>query len=144
MTTQDVRKVHCDRCKRVEEKPIFEPSFSVAGGVTNLQPQTWTGTIPTPAFTALILEEGSIGTGNHIPAVPRKVEFVDLCEPCRRTISALLEQIGKKIDGLSPERKPREAKKKEAASSSKAASQNHSAATGSASGKGLSTGIRSS
>jgi hypothetical protein len=146
MTTLAVRKVHCDRCKRVEEKPLFEES-APPGGVTNVLPKTWTGTVPAITFTATILEESS--TVNML-STPRTVSFQDLCGPCRRTISALLEQIGKKIDGLSPERAPREAKKKEVASSSKATSPNHSASTshsaaaGSTSGKALSTGMRSS
>ena len=33
-----------------------------------------------------------------------RVVFEDLCTPCRRTVHALLEQIGKKIEGLSPDR----------------------------------------
>src|SRR5580698_7462368 len=35
-----------------------------------------------------------------------QVKFSDLCAPCIRAVSALLQQIGKKIDGMSPDRKP--------------------------------------
>lgn len=122
MTTEQVNKMHCDRCKRVEEKPVFAPLPTAAvaplPSVTNFEPQVWTGMTPTPAFTATIYEE-SPKFGD--PPKARIVSFQDLCAPCKRTVSALLEQIGKKIDGLSPERKERAAKK-EVASSSKATS----------------------
>jgi hypothetical protein len=35
-----------------------------------------------------------------------QVQFKDLCTPCLKTVKNHLEQIGKKIDGLSPDRKP--------------------------------------
>ena len=35
-----------------------------------------------------------------------KVTFEDLCSPCGRAVKALLTQVGKKIEGLSPDRKP--------------------------------------
>jgi hypothetical protein len=38
------------------------------------------------------------------------VQFQDLCTPCKRTIKALLEQVGKKIEGVSPDRKAVEKK----------------------------------
>lgn len=47
---------------------------------------------------------------------PVMVSFEDLCSPCGRAVHALLKQVGKQIDGHSPDRKPREAKKKEEAS----------------------------
>lgn len=34
------------------------------------------------------------------------VQFKDLCTPCLKTVKNHLEAIGKKIDGLSPDRKP--------------------------------------
>jgi len=34
-----------------------------------------------------------------------EVSFEDLCTPCRRTIRAVLDQIGKRVKGLSPDRK---------------------------------------
>lgn len=34
-----------------------------------------------------------------------RVQFNDLCTPCQKTVKNHLEQIGKKIDGLSPDRK---------------------------------------
>jgi len=34
-----------------------------------------------------------------------KVTFEDLCSPCGRAVKALLTQVGKKIEGLSPDRK---------------------------------------
>ena len=33
------------------------------------------------------------------------VSFEDLCNPCGRAVKALLTQVGKKIEGLSPDRK---------------------------------------
>jgi hypothetical protein len=64
-----------------------------------------------------------------------EVRFQDLCTPCRRTIRALLEQVGKKIEGVSPDRKPaekkaapkksREAKEKTAASHAQPSEPNH-------------------
>lgn len=35
------------------------------------------------------------------------VNFQDLCGPCAKTVRGLLEAIGKRIVGLSPDRKPR-------------------------------------
>jgi hypothetical protein len=34
-----------------------------------------------------------------------KAQFKDLCTPCMQTVKNHLEQIGKKIEGLSPDRK---------------------------------------
>lgn len=47
-----------------------------------------------------------------------KVSFEDLCGPCGRAVKALLTQVGKKIEGLSPDRK-QNAKPKPVASEAK-------------------------
>lgn len=156
MSTQNVIKVRCDRCTRVEEKPIPEPVFfgnpAAAGGLPTVNAQTVMSTTvlgapPVPAFDATLLVDDSDGESKKHKAAQFK--FQDLCGPCQRTVHALLEQIGKKIDGLSPDRKVSGARKKKAApleraASSSSSSPHHSAATAGTSSKGLSTGTRSS
>jgi hypothetical protein len=39
-----------------------------------------------------------------LQAAPVKVRFEDLCAPCQRSVKSLLEQIGKRIEGVSPDR----------------------------------------
>jgi hypothetical protein len=61
-----------------------------------------------------------------------EVRFPDLCGPCKKTIKALLEQIGKRIEGVSPDRKPTEKKaaaaKKAPAAKEKVPAPSHGAA----------------
>jgi hypothetical protein len=152
---ENVRKIHCDRCTRVEEKPVPSPMVGLnpaaAGGLptVNQQPLMQTmvlGGLPMPAFEATLLVDDSNGESKKHKAVQFK--FQDLCEPCQRTVQALLYQIGKKIDGLSPDRKERGAKKGaaplERAAPSTTSSPRHSAANAGSSSKGLATGTRSS
>jgi hypothetical protein len=40
------------------------------------------------------------------------VTFDDLCSPCGRAVKGLLAQVGKQIEGQSPDRAPRAASKK--------------------------------
>jgi hypothetical protein len=47
---------------------------------------------------------GNLGEGEDMLLV----QFMDLCTPCLKTVKNHLEAIGKKIDGLSPDRKPGE------------------------------------
>ena len=65
--------------------------------------------------TGNILEVKLAADGPKHPEL--KVAFEDLCEPCLRSVRALLESVGKKIEGLSPDRKAStdkpEAKKEE-------------------------------
>lgn len=57
-----------------------------------------------PAFFALLTPGGDSNSDTH------KVSFEDLCSPCTRAVKALMQQVGKKIEGMSPDRKPREKK----------------------------------
>jgi hypothetical protein len=40
-----------------------------------------------------------------LDGVKTETIFDDLCSPCARAVKALLMQVGKKIEGLSPDRK---------------------------------------
>lgn len=71
---RQVLEVQCSRCARVETVPSEKAAEKVEHHV----------------FEARLGE--------------MKVEFEDLCTPCQRTVHALLEQIGRKIDGVSPAR----------------------------------------
>lgn len=72
------------------------------------------------------------------------IRFQDLCTPCKRTIKALLEQVGKKIDGVSPDRKTekkparkREATEKGDAPAHRSITDGHSAAGAKATAAGV-------
>lgn len=82
MARRVVVEVQCSRCDRKEfreEPPITKESPSVP----MVQPR------------AAVIELS--GT--------RVVEFEDLCKPCLEAVTTHIEAIGKKIKGLSPERK---------------------------------------
>jgi hypothetical protein len=86
--------------------------------------------IPLPVFAATLRGGGVLGVIT--------VSFEDLCGPCHRTVRALLDQISKRIDGVSPDRKA--APKKPAAKEKGAANgatphPTHSAAAGSPAAK---------
>ena len=142
MATSNVTKVHCDRCARVEEKPVLDPMTLMnpvaQGGLqqptVNLPAQVVTlHSPPKPAFEATLLVDDQDGKSKEHQA--GHVKFQDLCGPCQRTVQALLYQIGKKIDGLSPDRKEAGAKKKAAPlerAASSSPSPHHSAAAGNA------------
>jgi hypothetical protein len=85
MARKSVIEVACARCERVEHRA------SVKDGEASTPPVL---------LATLWAEDDS----------PLKVSFDDLCTPCIRTVRALLEQIGKKIEGVSPDRqaKPKE------------------------------------
>jgi len=121
MSTQNVIKVRCDRCQRIEEKPAIDPPqfLNPTAGMNTQLPVTVL-TPPSPAFEGKLMLRAAGETDEH----PCFVKFQDLCEPCRRTVSSLLDQIGRRIDGLSPDRKvaKRGAKKEVAAVSSSATS----------------------
>jgi hypothetical protein len=149
MSQQNVIKIGCDRCKRVEERATPDPLMflnpAVAHGhtVNPSLPQPMVLNSPSPAFEASLMVDDSDKEGTQHPMM---VRFQDLCGPCRRSVRALLEQIGKKIDGLSPDRV---AKKGEAGPSSRPASRSstsspHHSAAGANSSKAVSTGTRSS
>jgi hypothetical protein len=103
MARKLVFETKCSRCDRTEtqEAPKDAPAYTDEGEV----------------FYGIL----SDGLG---PTV--EVKFEDLCSPCKRTIRAVLEHVGKRIEGLSPDRKaekkPRVAKKK---AEEKAATQQH-------------------
>lgn len=88
MARTQVVEVDCSRCERKETQP---PSTGTVAGADSVG-----------QFEAVLRLTGTTG---HI-----KVTFEDLCGPCQRTVHSLLEQIGKRIEGVSPDRKPKEAK----------------------------------
>lgn len=69
-----VLEIQCDRCTRSEERVITESS----------------GELAERAFTGMMFG--------------MTVRFDDLCTPCLRTVKNHLEQIGKKLEGVSPDR----------------------------------------
>jgi hypothetical protein len=92
MGRRQVVEIQCSRCDRTETQP---------------------GKLETTPPHVLLAE--LVGNDGEDKVI---VKFEDLCTPCRRTVKALLEQIGKRIDGLSPDRHtkpaPAPAKKPEA------------------------------
>jgi hypothetical protein len=97
MARRQVVEVQCSRCERTETREFDAAVKEV-----------------TPQFTAkLVVTEGAA----------RTVEFEDLCGPCMRSIRALLDQAGKKIEGVSPDRAaaPKDKKKEPAEQASKPA-----------------------
>lgn len=81
MATEMTMSVTCDRCARVETRPLPEK-----------HPATHDRA---PSFSATIRPLGE---------QPRNVAIVDLCEPCMRTVSNLLAGIEKKVEKKSPDR----------------------------------------
>lgn len=77
-----VMELECDRCKRVE---VIDKDTA-----TNLS----------TSDPVLSLKLNDALGGTH-----KEVMFIDLCSPCRHAVTQLVEQIGKKIDGKSPDRK---------------------------------------
>ena len=55
-------------------------------------------------------ESSSFGAELIVDGLRTVVKFDDLCSPCGRAVKSALLSIGKKIEGLSPDRKPRTAK----------------------------------
>jgi hypothetical protein len=100
------------QCSRCDRKEMQEPSQE------ELQEELAAGD-KAPGLEDALSFYASLGS--------TEVKFKDLCTPCRRTITAVLEQVGKRIDGVSPDRKqvekkafakkPQEAKGKTAAPS---------------------------
>lgn len=79
MARNQVVRIQCDRCTRIEHVEVAGAEPGSSG----------------PVFTAQFTDE----FGDSI-----KCFFGDLCQPCARTVRNHLEQIGKKIDGPSPDR----------------------------------------
>ena len=91
MARKQVVEVQCDRCTRIEHRT--EDVRELPGEGSNPPRKTFQADLVVPhpekASTNLL----------------KRVEFEDLCGPCRSTVQQHLEQIGKKIDGMSPDRK---------------------------------------
>lgn len=98
MARRQVVEVQCSRCDRVEVQELD----------TSIQPADQPEESPAAQLRATLYQAGEKNA--------LVVKFEDLCTPCQRTVRALLEQIGKRIDGVSPDREQRakepEAKKK--------------------------------
>jgi hypothetical protein len=93
-----VIETSCSRCARVEtvspvqSSPATDPDTQASQGSET----------PEPAFKALLVVNG----------VRTAVTFDDLCSPCGRAVKGLLAQVGKQIEGQSPDRKATRASKK--------------------------------
>lgn len=83
MARKAVVEVQCDRCTRVEHRGV--DTDNVGHHVKDA------------VFSAYM-------------AGAAPVTFQDLCAPCFRAVANHLEAIGKKIDGLSPDRQEKPAK----------------------------------
>jgi len=82
MAKRPVIEVQCGRCARTEYREVPENHPTTKPGDLVVQ---------SPAFFAVL--EGTF-----------KVSFEDLCTPCINTVRGHLEQIAKKIEGVSPVR----------------------------------------
>lgn len=105
-----VIEVQCSRCARVEHKDL-----------------TLTDTDElTPLFEAKLFPPISGSEGARV------IKFEDLCGPCYQTVVSLVDQIGAKLKGSSPDRTDRkdraEGKKKEPAPKAPAPPPAHTAA----------------
>jgi hypothetical protein len=80
MGRKQVVEIQCSRCSRTETQ---EGKLE---------------TTPPHVFSATLL----FGEADTTRV---EVKFEDLCTPCRRTVNALLGQIAKRIEGVSPDRK---------------------------------------
>lgn len=92
MAKRQVEEVACTRCDRTEYRPIEESNVDADPLVV-------------AAFEATLM----------LPDGPMKINFADLCTPCKSTVAGHLSQIGKKIEGVSPMRQKNGAKKKQEA-----------------------------
>lgn len=97
MARRQVVEVECSRCERKETQEV-----------ELIVPEGATASETADQFRAVLYMGGSSVV---------TVRFEDLCTPCQRTIKGLLEQAGKKIEGVSPDRvtKPKATKKGEPA-----------------------------
>jgi hypothetical protein len=91
-------EIQCSRCDRTEHRPLEGEPLRDDTDDEGKRPA---------AFAGMLVVCGDSG-----PAKLQEVKFEDLCGPCTRTIAALLQQIGKRIEGVSPDRKAPPAKKK--------------------------------
>jgi hypothetical protein len=83
MARKQVVQIQCDRCTRTETRDITKQDLHAPEGKNKVL-----------TFGAQLTD----------PAGPLEVMFEDLCTPCMRTVRNHLEQIGKKMDGPSPDR----------------------------------------
>src|SRR4051812_43534921 len=92
-----VVEVQCSRCDRKETREHDakrDADLAAPQHVRDADPHK-------NAFEALLWPEAG-------PSVA--VRFEDLCAPCERSVRALVEQIGKKVKGMSPDRVVKEEK----------------------------------
>jgi hypothetical protein len=89
MARKQVVEIRCSRCERTE---TVEPTIMMEGKTHVM-------------FTASLIVDPATET-------TKQVQFEDLCGPCRRTVFSLLEQVDKRIEGVSPDRVPGARKKK--------------------------------
>ncbi len=84
MATELMMQVKCDRCERLETRPVKEETKRIAEGSAVKQ------------FSAtLVSSDGK----------SRTIEIGDLCGPCENTIANHLAAIEKKVEKKSPDRK---------------------------------------
>ncbi len=83
MSRREVVEVHCDRCPRIEYKgrPKVDPSKA-------------------PVLIRTVALEARLNDYS--------ISFNDLCGPCAKAVSQYIEQIGKKLTSMSPDRADKE------------------------------------
>lgn len=89
MPRQQMIEIQCSRCDRKEYRPAENEPKDVDDAKSY------------PTFMAHL----------HLGSKEVHVAFEDLCDPCGRTVASLLKQVGKHIEGVSPDRKAPTAKK---------------------------------
>lgn len=84
MASELMMQVKCDRCERLETRPVTEETKRIAEGSAVRQ------------FAALLVSS----SGKE-----HKVTIGDLCGPCENTVMNHLAAIEKKVEKKSPDRK---------------------------------------
>ena len=95
-----VIETSCSRCARVETLlpvPSFQAGLDIQASPDSAIPEG-------PAFKAELFVNG----------IRTSVVFEDLCTPCGRAVKGLMAQVGKQIEGQSPDRKTARAANKKA------------------------------
>lgn len=88
MARKAIVEIQCERCARKETQELGASDNTQAE-----QPPVFYSRMQVPGEKAAV-----------------EVKFADLCKPCTRAVQTLAEQIGKKIEGLSPDRGPAKVK----------------------------------
>lgn len=83
MAAELMMQVKCDRCERLETRPVSKDLAAIQAGAATAQ------------------FKGSL---RDLDGTQVNVEIGDLCGPCLATVTKHLEAIGKKVEKASPNR----------------------------------------